>query len=65
MAGIKKLMAQLPALAKAGQQAAPKSVPAKAADPLGGFIHQLKSGAIQPNLTKPALPYTASKGWSA
>lgn len=59
MAGIKNMMNKMPA------QAGPKSGPSKAADPLGGFIRQLQNSDIQPNLNRPALPYTATKSWNA
>lgn len=35
------------------------------ADQLGQFMNLMQGGLIKPNLNKPALPYTASKGWSA
>lgn len=34
-------------------------------DQLGVFRSQMQSGQINTNLNQPALPYTASKGWSA
>jgi hypothetical protein len=35
------------------------------ADQLGQFMNQMQGGFLKPDLNKPALPYTASKGWSA
>lgn len=59
MAGIKQLMGlmqQAATSSPARKAAAPK---AAAGDQLGGFLHQLKSGGIKPNLNQPALPYTS------
>ncbi|WP_373532092.1 hypothetical protein [Vampirovibrio sp.] len=64
MAGFLNLMEKMPALAQP-KQANAKSGASKAADPLGGFIHQLKNREIQPNLNRPALPYTATRSWNA
>jgi hypothetical protein len=58
------MMNKMPALAQAGQ-AGSRSGPSKAVDPLSGFIRQLQNRDIQPNLNRPALPYTATKSWNA
>lgn len=62
MAGIKKLMGLMtqPVAGKVAQQAAPK---AAAGDGLNQFRQLLQNGGINSNLSKPALPHTASKSW--
>lgn len=59
MAGIKQLMGLMQKAATsppARKAAAPK---AATGDQLGGFLHQLNSGGIKPNLNQPALPHTS------